>query len=84
VDDYYARASCKRFLSHIATPTLIINARNDPFLPPHALPVRDELSDYVQLDTPQHGGHVGFVSGRFPGNIDWLTQRVLRFFADAL
>ncbi|HTE14447.1 MAG TPA: alpha/beta hydrolase, partial [Burkholderiales bacterium] len=84
VDDYYTRASSKRFLSAIAVPTLMINARNDPFLPERFLPTPQEVSDYVQLDMPETGGHVGFVSGRFPGNLDWLTQRVLRFFADAL
>ena len=84
VNDYYTRASCRQYLSGIALPTLVINARNDPFLPPHCLPAREALPHYVQLETPEHGGHVGFVSGRFPGNIEWLTQRVLRFFAAAL
>jgi predicted alpha/beta-fold hydrolase len=84
VDDYYARASSKPYLGAIAVPTLMINARNDPFLPPRCLPTAEEMSSFVQLQTPEHGGHVGFVSGRFPGNIEWLTQRVLYFFADAL
>lgn len=83
-DDYYTRASCKQYLSGVAIDTLIVNARNDPFLPPRCLPTRDELSSQIELDIPEAGGHVGFVSGRFPGNIDWLTQRVLYFFADAL
>lgn len=84
VNDYYARASCKPYLAHIATPTLLINARNDPFLPQRCLPTTDEMSPYVQLQTPAQGGHVGFVSGRFPGNINWLTLQVLYFFAAAL
>ncbi|MBM3342647.1 MAG: hydrolase [Betaproteobacteria bacterium] len=83
-DDYYTRSSCKQYLARITVNTLIINARNDPFLPPHCLPARDSLPACVELDTPQHGGHVGFVGGRFPGNIEWLTQRVLHFFARAL
>lgn len=84
VDDYYARASSKPWLGSIAVPTLMINARNDPFLPPSCLPGEAEMSGAVQLLTPDNGGHVGFVSGRFPGNIEWLTQRVLYFFAEAL
>lgn len=83
-DDYYTRASCKQYLRGIRLPTLMINARNDPFLPPQVLPTRAELSAYVELETPDAGGHVGFVGGRFPGNIDWLTDHVLRFFAAAL
>ena len=84
VDDYYARASCKPYLEHIAVPTLLVSARNDPFLPPQFLPRAEDMSTQVQLELPEAGGHVGFVSGRFPGNIEWLTQRVLYFFADAL
>lgn len=84
VDDYYAQASCKPYLKTIAVPTLMINARNDPFLPPRYLPTAQDISSQVQLETPEAGGHVGFVSGRFPGNIDWLTQKVLHFFAAAL
>ena len=80
-DDYWTRASSKPLLRDIAVPTLMINARNDPFLPAQYLPTPQEVSSYVQLETPDEGGHVGFVSGRFPGNIEWLTQRVLQFFA---
>jgi uncharacterized protein len=82
--DYYRQASCKPLLGAIATPTLIINARNDPFLPARCLPAPEEVSADIQLDLPEAGGHVGFVSGRFPGNIDWLTQRILQFFAAGL
>ena len=84
VDDYYARASSKPYLPAIAIPTLMVNARNDPFLPARYLPTPAEVSAHVQLELPDTGGHVGFVSGRFPGNIDWLTQRMLHFFAAGL
>ncbi len=77
VDDYYARASSKPLLQTIAVPTLALNARNDPFLPARFLPAPHEVSASVQLETPAGGGHVGFVTGRFPGNIEWLTQRLL-------
>ena len=79
-DDYWTRASAKPWLRHIASPTLMINARNDPFLPMHALPLADELSDTVSTDFPATGGHAGFVSGAFPGRLDWLPRRVLHFF----
>ena len=80
VADYYARASSKPFLKSIAVPTLALNARNDPFLPAQFLPTAQEVSARVVLETPDTGGHVGFVTGRFPGNIAWLPQRTLRFF----
>jgi predicted alpha/beta-fold hydrolase len=33
----------------------------------------------VTLETPETGGHVGFVSGSYPGNLDWFTSRLLSF-----
>jgi len=83
-DDYWRRASCKPWLTGIRVPTLALNAQNDPFLPAQALPRRDQVSATVKLEFPQQGGHVGFVSGSFPGKLDWLPQRVLRFFQNAI
>ncbi len=79
-DDYYIRSSAKPFLARIRVPTLLINARDDPFLPAAALPAPGEVSSAVRLEFPARGGHVGFVSGFFPGNIEWLPTRVLHFF----
>ncbi len=79
-DDYWSRASSKPGLKNIRVPTLLINARNDPFLPAHALPTPAEVSPAVRLEFSQEGGHAGFVSGAFPGHLDWLPQRLLDFF----
>ncbi|MGH8622458.1 MAG: YheT family hydrolase, partial [Burkholderiales bacterium] len=78
-DDYWTRASSKPGLRGIRVPTLIANARNDPFLPAEALPRTGDVSDAVALEQPEEGGHAGFVSGRFPGDLGWLPQRVLEF-----
>jgi predicted alpha/beta-fold hydrolase len=77
-DDYWDRASAKHILHDITVPTLVLNARNDPFLPGIHLP--RSASPAVRLEYPAHGGHVGFAAGRFPGRIDWLPQRLLHFF----
>ena len=61
-------------------PTLLLNARNDPFLPEQALPPRRQAAAGVQLEFPRQGGHVGFVTGRLPGRLDWLPQRILHYF----
>ena len=79
-DDYWTRASAKPWLSRIRVPTLLLNARDDPFLPEAALPTEREVSDAVKLEFPARGGHVGFVSGPFPGHIEWLPKRILHFF----
>lgn len=79
-DDYWTRASSKPGLINIRVPTLLINAKNDPFLPASALPSPAEVSAAVTLDFPDTGGHAGFVSGVFPGHLDWLPRRILQFF----
>ncbi|SDH34039.1 hydrolase [Propionivibrio dicarboxylicus] len=81
-DDYWFRASSKPWLGGIAVPTLLLNARNDPFLPAHALPLPNQVSPQVCLDFTEQGGHVGFVTGYLPGHLDWMPQRLLRFFRD--
>lgn len=82
-EDYWRRVSSKPLLKSIALPTLVINARNDPFLPGWALPVAGNVSSAVTLEQPDTGGHVAFPSGPFPGNIDWLPHRLLRHFGAA-
>ena len=81
-DDYWRNTSSKPWLKAIRVPTLVINARNDPFLPESALPSRAEVSEAVTLEFPRDGGHVGFVTGKFPGQLDWLPSRTINFFAD--
>ena len=79
-DDYWLRASSKPLLPSVSVPTLIINAKNDPFLPVWALPTAAEVSSEVTLEQPDSGGHVAFPSAPFPGNIDWLPQRLIQHF----
>ena len=77
-DDYWRRASSKPLLPRIAVPTLVLNAKNDPFLPAAALPDASEVSTAVTLDFPDEGGHVGFFDPRFLHG-DWMTARVMDF-----
>ncbi len=76
-DDYWHRASSKHVLPGITVPTLVLNARNDPFLPGRYLP--HQASPAVILEYPAHGGHVGFATGGLPGSLDWLPRRIVRF-----
>ncbi len=80
-DDYWFKVSSKPVLKSIAVPTLVLNAKNDPFLPAWALPSAADVSPAVTLDQPETGGHVGFPSGPFPGRLDWLSQRLLQHFS---
>ena len=79
-EDYWLQVSSKPLLKTIAVPTLVINAKNDPFLPAWALPTPADASPAVTLEQPDTGGHVAFPSGPFPGNIDWLPRRLMQHF----
>jgi uncharacterized protein len=77
VDDYWARASCAPWLKSIAVPVLLVNARNDPFLPAAVLDElqsRRDIPRHVTFEFPLTGGHAGF-----PGRDRWLARRVLEF-----
>ncbi len=80
-DDYWRQSSSKPWLGSVRVPTLLINARNDPFLPESVLPQKSEVSSFVSLEFPRQGGHVGFMYGAFPGKLDWLPQRIVNFFS---
>jgi predicted alpha/beta-fold hydrolase len=81
-DDYWDRASAKPGLTRVRVPALVLNARNDPFIPATCLPTQDQVSDHVTLWQPEQGGHVGFASGTFPADLqempwavmEWMTQ----------
>jgi len=80
-DDYYAKCSSRFYLKTIKTPTLIIQAKDDPFITPEALPSKDELSDFITMELTDKGGHVGFISGNNPFNLNyWAEQRTIEFF----
>jgi len=83
-DDYYARASAKPQLAQIRIPALVLNARNDPFLPATALPGTAEVGAHVSLCQPRHGGHVGFALGRWPGHLRTLPESVAGWLASRL
>jgi hypothetical protein len=78
--DYWTQSASKPWLNKIVTPTLVLNARNDPFLPEHTLVGPNDCSDAITLHQPALGGHVGFVNGPWPGHLNWLPERLLRYF----
>ena len=80
MQDYYDRCSSTHFLSRIERPTLVINARDDPFMSPDVVPASDKLSDDVTIEVSDGGGHVGFVSGGTPWRPTfYLPDRIIEF-----
>lgn len=76
-DDYWARGSAKPHLPLIRIPALVLNALNDPFVPAASLPKQHEVGAFVTLWQPEHGGHVGFARGRWPGHVLTLPEQVM-------
>jgi len=81
VDDYYTRASALPYISRISIPTLIIHAKDDPFIPFHPFE-NGEISSNpnVLMIATERGGHVGFVSKRADGEDRfWAEQMIIEF-----
>jgi predicted alpha/beta-fold hydrolase len=78
-EDYWARASAKPHLHRIRIPALVLNARNDPFVPASSLPATHEVGPRVTLWQPPHGGHVGFPGGAPPGHVQTMPSAVLEW-----
>jgi predicted alpha/beta-fold hydrolase len=85
VHAYYRTASSRAYLIHIETPTLIIHAKDDPFMTQQVIPTEAELSMQVTLELSQKGGHVGFITGNIPGKpVYWLDNRIPNFLCPYL
>ena len=86
--DYYDRSSSIHFLDGIRVPTLLLSARDDPFLPPEVLDRVGEIArrnPMLTVEFHEKGGHAGFVAGRNPFRpIYYLERRTGEFFADAV
>ena len=79
-NDYYTRSSSIHYVGKIATPTLALNAEDDPFLPTDVLPrVKENASAAVDFRTTPTGGHVGFIGGAAPWSAEyWAEELVVR------
>ncbi|MEI8375591.1 MAG: alpha/beta fold hydrolase [Planctomycetota bacterium] len=81
-EDYYAKTRSDVLLKHVAVPTLVVNARNDPLVPAHLIPHQRDVSGKVTLEITDGGGHLGFVCGRWPWSPQfWLDTRVPEFLS---
>jgi predicted alpha/beta-fold hydrolase len=77
--EYWTQASCGPSLLRIPVPALLVNALDDPFLPAACFPREEaEASGPFFLETPEHGGHVGFISFAADGEY-WSERRAAEF-----
>lgn len=77
--DYWKKCSCGPWLSHIKVPSLIVNAKDDPFLAGQCYPVDEcHRSKNVNLEITPYGGHVGFIAIN-KENRYWSEDRAIDF-----
>jgi predicted alpha/beta-fold hydrolase len=77
-EDYYARCSSVYFVDRITTPSLVLNAEDDPFVPMDVLPrVKAAASEAVDFRTTPSGGHVGFIGGGAPWRCEYWAERLV-------
>jgi len=82
---YYSTVSSRQYLRQICKPVLCIHARDDTFMYPHTAPEPAELSPAIQLELTEHGGHVGFIGGRWPWKPRyWLEECIPVYLASRL
>lgn len=81
-EEYWASCSARFFLEAIRCPVLLLNAADDPFLAPECFP-REVAArhDWLHLEVPAHGGHVGFVGGGLRRDEYFSERRAIEFLA---
>jgi predicted alpha/beta-fold hydrolase len=76
--DYYRQSSAGPVVARIAVPTLILTARNDPFVGPEPFE-RLKVPEHIRVWLASGGGHLGFIGWDGAGGLRWSEERVLEF-----
>lgn len=79
-DDYYTQASGFPFVNRISKPTLILHAKDDPFMTDAVIPHSSQIPEHVEYELHSHGGHIGFIEGGTPwAPRYYLERRIVDF-----
>ncbi|MFB6344226.1 MAG: hydrolase [bacterium] len=83
-EDYYTRSSSRRYIDSVTTPTLILNSKDDPIIPPRSIPTeRITNNKFITAHITERGGHVGFIEGPHPLSVRyWAEKTVTQFLTD--
>jgi predicted alpha/beta-fold hydrolase len=82
---YYEACSSVRFLRDVRVPTLLLHARNDPFLPADASPTEiARANPDIVWSLQEGGGHVGFLEGTPWAPTFWADEAAADFLARTL
>ena len=78
--DYYTRAAAARVVDHIAVPTLVVHALDDPFI--RVLPeTREKLlhNPNITYVETRHGGHCAFLAAANGYDGRWAERQAIAF-----
>jgi predicted alpha/beta-fold hydrolase len=73
--EYYRRSASLPFIAHITLPTLILTARDDPFVAVEPFETLNRPAP-VEVRLLDQGGHLGFLGWDGAGGIRWAEQRI--------
>lgn len=79
--DYYARASASPLVGRIAIPTLVVHAKDDPFV--RLLPstvAALSANPNVTFHLTEHGGHCAFLADGEGHDGRWAEEQIVGFF----
>lgn len=77
---YWREASSAPHLEELRTPTLLVNALDDPFLGPECYPrAAAQANPRFHVELPAHGSHVGFLTLGGPNGEYWHETRAREF-----
>ncbi len=75
-EDYWSQSSAIGYLNRISIPTLLLNAKDDPFLSLESFPYKEgRQNPCLSLETPNSGGHLGFLDAQG----FWIERRIPEF-----
>jgi len=75
-EDYWSQSSAIGYLNRISIPTLLLNAKDDPFLSLESFPYTEgRQNPCLSLETPDSGGHLGFLDAQG----FWIERRIPEF-----
>ena len=77
--DYYDQCSGLSKLQQITLPTLIIHAKDDPFMTEAVIP-KFVLPDNIDYRLYENGGHVGFLTGTALKPKFWLEEALPAYY----
>jgi predicted alpha/beta-fold hydrolase len=81
--DYYRQASALSYIPRIRVPTLILTARDDPFIAPEPF---EEVkpAEVVTIRMVPHGGHLGYLSWEGIARARWAEYRMVDWLTGGL